>query len=174
MKAAAAQESKRIDTAASTAVIAIVKSTYPQPMAVRRAVNDERFPVAELDAWARHAAAAGGFGEGDLTPVRVGSPVTVAPSDSAPAGGRGSRASLWMIVRAIGTAIGDHARAIALRWRAYREMRRTCLALGGLDERTLRDIGVSDGEIGSIAAELAGRAERTRIQALRTLRDLAL
>ena len=47
-------------------------------------------------------------------------------------------------------------------------------ALSELDARTLKDIGFGNHEASSIAAELAGRAERTRIQALRSLREFAL
>ena len=42
----------------------------------------------------------------------------------------------------------------------------TDAALAQVDDRTLRDLGLDRSEIGSIAAEVEGRAERTRIRSL--------
>ncbi|MCW5636314.1 MAG: DUF1127 domain-containing protein, partial [Rubrivivax sp.] len=50
-----------------------------------------------------------------------------------------------------------------------REMRLTENALRQLDTRTLRDIGLTRGEIGSAAAEAAGVVEATRVRAWREL-----
>jgi uncharacterized protein YjiS (DUF1127 family) len=48
-------------------------------------------------------------------------------------------------------------------WRRYREARATYTQLYQLDDRTLRDLGFCRDEIGSVVAELAGEAERTRL-----------
>ena len=40
-------------------------------------------------------------------------------------------------------------------------------ALSGLDARTLRDLGLDHSELASLAAELAGDAEPTRVHARR-------
>jgi len=51
-------------------------------------------------------------------------------------------------------------------WRVRQCERATCRALGGLDARALRDIGLDRSEIGSVAHELADPAA-TRIHVLR-------
>lgn len=50
-------------------------------------------------------------------------------------------------------------------WARAREQRLTARALGRLDGHTLRDIGLTHSEIGSMAAESAGLVERTRARA---------
>jgi uncharacterized protein YjiS (DUF1127 family) len=150
-------------------VLGIVKTTYPR-IDVRVAANDADYSgAAELDIWARRTMAANGFGDAD-----------VASND--PRGaidpGTGTQehrsAAFWEVCLAIGETIGAAIGRAVARWREYRALRRTYKALADLDERTLKDIGFGPGEAGSIAAELAGRAERTRMQALRTLRYLSI
>lgn len=158
-------------------VIGIVKRTYPRLNASKPAVNDEDFSgAAELEAWARRACAANGFGDANVA----------APAAAAGAGaGAGAievhadalkfrSASFWAICFAIGEAIGTALERTVTRWREQRDLRRTYRALGNLDARTLKDIGFGKHEAGSIAAELAGRAERTRMQALHSLRGLSI
>lgn len=171
MKTAAVLESKPTGDRRPAAVFAIVKSTYARPLPADRAVNDEQFAAAGLDAWARHAAAANGFADA-AAPLDAGGSRDITTHDIGV--GNEHRAPLWLIVRAIGAAVADGGRSLAQRWREWRQVRQTYQALSGLDARTLRDIGVGDQEIGSIAAELAGRAERTRMQALRALRELTI
>ncbi len=60
------------------------------------------------------------------------------------------------IINSISTALAN--------WQARRT---TIQALSSLDEHTLRDIGISRGEITSVAAELTGRAQRSRVHTLR-------
>lgn len=163
-------------------VLGIVKTTYPRHDAhgtsyarvdvTQPAVNDAEFSgAAELDLWARRTMAANGFGDASVAPstAPVHDPIDV----EATAPQRGG-ASLWQICVAIGEAIGAAIDRQATRWREYRALRRTYNALASLDERTLKDIGFGAHEAGSIAAELAGRAERTRLQALRTLHFLSI
>lgn len=154
-------------------VFGIVKSTYPRFDAYGTAVNDDDYSgAAELDVWAQRAFAANGFGDADVA-LPYSAPKAAATGSPAVAPEQRS-ASLPAICLAVGAAIGAALRRLVQRWREQRELRRTYRALSHLDARTLKDIGLGDHEAGSIAAELAGRAERTRIQALRTLRELAI
>lgn len=154
-------------------VFGIVKTTYPRFDADRPAVNDDDCSgAAELDVWAQRAFSANGFGDADVVLPHSASK---APVTGSPAAMRErSSASLPAIGLAVGAAIGEALRRLVQRWREQRELRRTYRALSHLDARTLKDIGLGDHESGSVAAELAGRAERSRIQALRTLRELAI
>jgi len=95
--------------------------------------------------------------------ARPGAVVTDAP-----------RATFPAICAAIGRAIADAFSRTATRCHEYRELRRTYNALAELDERTLKDIGLGSHEAASVAAEIAGRTGRTRIQAQRTLRELTI
>jgi uncharacterized protein YjiS (DUF1127 family) len=173
MKTAAASIASSHHQPAPQPVLGVVKSTYPRLDPSRSAVNDADFSgAAELDVWARHAFAANGFGDADVTaPATASRPDAIEPHAAAL---QHRIASFWSICIAIGAAIGAALHKSAVRWGEWREMRRTYSALSQLDERTLKDIGFGDHEAGSIAAELAGRAERTRVHALRTLRDLTI
>jgi uncharacterized protein YjiS (DUF1127 family) len=51
-------------------------------------------------------------------------------------------------------------------WRRHRVERLNTLALRRLDARLLRDLGLDRSEAGSVACELSGSAERTRLRAL--------
>lgn len=153
-------------------VLGIVKTTYPRIDPTRPAVNDAEYSGAfELDLWAQRTFAANGFGDALVHetasefPAVAGGRPTAAPAASA---------SFRQIGAAIGETIAAGLARLATRWREHRALRRTYKALADLDERTLKDIGFGPNEAGSIAAELAGRAERTRTQALRTLRYLSI
>ncbi|MCE9657835.1 MAG: DUF1127 domain-containing protein [Burkholderiales bacterium] len=50
-------------------------------------------------------------------------------------------------------------------WRRQRLHRATVETLSSLDDRTLRDLGFHRSEIGSISAEIGGRAELDRVRA---------
>jgi uncharacterized protein YjiS (DUF1127 family) len=167
----AAAPAKHVEQSAPRAVLGLVKSTYPLVAAAEAAVNDAHFSAAaDIDAWARRAAAANGFGGSVVAEV-----ATAVDHAALRAAAQDHRsASLAAIARAIVGAVGDALRAGLQRWREQRELRRTYLALSDLDARTLKDIAVGDQEIGSIAAELAGRAERTRVHAQRALKYLSI
>jgi uncharacterized protein YjiS (DUF1127 family) len=128
--------------------------------AVVHAVNDapyERTAIAgDVPAWARHAAAANGFG---IMDEDVSLSTTCAIYHEA----RASRAVFvyGFIVRCTRWTAAAIRRAAA--WLAQRRhATATRFALDALDDRTLRDLGFHPSEIGSIAAEATGRAERTR------------
>lgn len=59
--------------------------------------------------------------------------------------------------RVLAAALGTYRR-----YRQFREERATYEALHQLDDRSLRDLGFVRDEIRSVAAEITGRAERTR------------
>jgi len=70
--------------------------------------------------------------------------------------------------------LADEALAAARRlragWRQRREARDTHLALQQLDERTLRDLGIHQSELWSLAVETHGGPHRTRALAERSVR----
>lgn len=126
----------------------------------------------ELEAWARRAAAASGFGE-----AAAGTPVERSAPDSmklAVAARVHRSAALPDVVAAVIAALSAAARRRLAAWQRARDELATARALRGLDQRTLRDIGLDASEARSVAAELAGGTERTRIHALMTLRNLAI
>ncbi len=72
------------------------------------------------------------------------------------------------IVAAIHHA-GTVARRIYARHTQRGEARAVYNVLSELDDRTLRDLGFDRSEIRSVAAELTGEAEQTRVRILRTI-----
>lgn len=119
--------------------------------------------VADIDAWARHAQAANGFGGGDLAcppePQPLDAPTCKATAGSEVPATTGLRADLL--------ACRDFVRRLAARVAQCRAARRTVVALRDLDARTLRDLGFHPSEIGSVAGEAAGLADATRVRVLR-------
>jgi len=91
-------------------------------------------PRTELDALAMRAAAANGFGAGD---------VAAAPQ-SAPRG---------MVQR-----VADRAHALLEQWRAARRARAERLELAQVDSATLRDLGLEAADPQRLYAALAGTA----------------
>jgi uncharacterized protein YjiS (DUF1127 family) len=71
----------------------------------------------------------------------------------------------WIIMAAI-RAVGAIARRAHARHRQRQQARAVYDALRQLDDRTLRDLGFDRSEITSVAAEVTGEAERTRVRAL--------
>jgi uncharacterized protein YjiS (DUF1127 family) len=173
MKTAAASATRSVLESTTQPILGVVKSTYPKLDVSRLAVNDADYSgAAELDVWARRTFAANGFGDAAVEVSAVGAARDAMELRTAAHLQRS--AAFWAICFSIGEAIAEALHGVARRWRQKRELRRTYEALSGLDARTLKDIGFGDHEASSIAAELAGRAERTRIQALRSLRELAI
>ncbi len=156
---------------AMPAVFGRVKHAAPRASV---ASNDGVCAASEIDAWARRAAAANGFGAADLPAVppaaaRVGAGETLAQFVDAP-----HRASFAQIARAFADLAADALRGAVARWRAGRMARAARAALAQLDDRTLSDLGLHRSELGSVAAELAREADASRRRVLLSLHMLAI
>ena len=157
--------------------VARIKRTYAPQMLARftAASNDGAYATnraAELDGWARRAATANGFGD-----ARADAQVMPQGPDAyrLTLEARSARsASLAAIVATLAAAVASAVRRLHASWSMARSARATYRALRELDARTLHDLGLDRSEMRSLAAEIAGESDRTRIQALRTLRALSL
>ena len=157
--------------------VARIKRTYAPQMLARftAASNDGAYATdraAELDGWARRAATANGFGD-----ARADAQVMPQGPDAyrLTLEARSERsASLAAIVATLAAAVASAVRRLHASWSMARSARATYRALRQLDARTLHDLGLDRSEMRSLAAEIAGESDRTRIQALRTLRALSL
>lgn len=71
------------------------------------------------------------------------------------------------VIRHIGRralrGVGGFARRVITQWKHRQYARATYAALRGLDSRVLRDLGFHRSELMSIAAEMAGAADSTRL-----------
>ena len=157
--------------------VARIKRTYAPQMLARftAASNDGAYATdraAELDGWARRAATANGFGD-----ARADAQVMPQGPDAyrLTLEARSERsASLAAILATLAAAVALAVRRLHASWSMARSARATYRALRQLDVRTLHDLGLDRSEMRSVAAEIAGESDRTRIQALRTLRALSL
>ncbi|HXX86299.1 MAG TPA: DUF1127 domain-containing protein [Casimicrobiaceae bacterium] len=116
----------------------------------------------EVDAWARHALAASGFG--DATPAELPASYELMQ--------RARRCRAVMFGAFFAAAIqgaGAIARRVYARRRQRGEARTTYDTLQQLDDRELRDLGLDRSELASIAAEVTGAVESTRTRAQRML-----
>jgi len=131
--------------------------------------NDAAYedPTISAEAWARHALAANGFGDG----AGVGDgAITDAPS--APPTSyhlyHAARAhcsfTLGEIIVALMQALAAFARQALARYAQHQRARSIYNALRQLDDHTLRDLGFDRSEIRSAVAELVGKAECTRMR----------
>ena len=111
----------------------------------------------EVDAYARHALAANGFGDAavDGTGQRLNSCRTRPAPRPRPYRGR-------PVGEAILHAVRKLAGSVVAWWRRRQQASATYLALCALDGRELRDLGFDRSEISSVAAEIAGDADSTR------------
>jgi uncharacterized protein YjiS (DUF1127 family) len=114
----------------------------------------------EVEAWARQARGASGFGDAsdaELRPLRMSYELYHAART-------GRAFLLGEIFAAMFEAAGDLVRRAYEGYRQRREAAATCEALSELDDRTLRDLGFHRSEIRSIAAEWTGEAEPSRVR----------
>lgn len=136
------------------------------------ASNDPTYPqqdAHELAAWARRAVQANGFGEAPTNALPLAG--SLAPDAAARAHGI---AGFVEIASELARAAGYAVRRALDVWRRQRESRATERALRALDTRTLRDLGFDPSEVHSVAMELSGDAEPTRVQALMRLRFMQI
>jgi uncharacterized protein YjiS (DUF1127 family) len=159
------------DELAMPAVFGRVKHAAPRASV---ASNDGVFAASEIDAWARRAAAANGFGAAEL-------PAAARAAAQAGMGGAlaqfvdvPQRASLAQIGRAFADLARDALRGAIAKWRAARHARAARAELAQLDDRTLSDLGLHRSELPSVAAELAREADPTRRRVLLSLHELRI
>jgi uncharacterized protein YjiS (DUF1127 family) len=118
----------------------------------------------EIDAWARRAHAANGFGDA----ATVDSAASAWPSNyELYRAARANRA--FVLGEMMASAVRSVRALVRLAYRRYRQYRHESAlydTLSQLDDRTLRDLGFDRSEIRSVAAEWAGEAAPTRVRVL--------
>ena len=118
----------------------------------------------EADASALRALSANGFGDaviGDASPTSSLDLYHRARMD------RSYR--LAEVIAASLQAVVDFGRRVAADFRRRQQARATYLALRTLDARILRDLGFHRSELMSVAAEVAGNADFTRVRLSRAI-----
>jgi len=126
----------------------------------------------ELEARARRASAASGFGAAaTATTVAPDAASFVWPSSYELY--RAARANRAFVLGEMVATASRSVRAFMRRtYRRYRKFRQESAlyeTLSQLDDGTLRDLGFHRSEIRSVVAEWSGEAERTRVRVLQTL-----
>ena len=132
--------------------------------------EDPAISADEVERRAQHARAANGLGD----VVTTDTPSSTRPTSHLP-----HQAARTHRLFALGEIIVVAIRlagAIVLRARARHRQRRQARdvyeALRHLDDRSLRDLGFDRSEMTSVAAEVTGEAEYSRMRTLLTLHDL--
>lgn len=137
----------------------VMTAALLRPLAASPAAGTRPLVHAEIEAWAMRAAAANGFGGAPaFLPKPTGRPAAAAAAAFIDL----SDPLASAVVRARRYA----RRAVALLRLARRRSRHReqLRRLQQLDPATLRDLGLSSSEIGSLLAEATGRAPATRRQ----------
>jgi uncharacterized protein YjiS (DUF1127 family) len=143
---------------------AAVVRLHPQP------ASNDPVPVPpayrdEAEAWALHALRSNGFGDAPF-----GAELLVPERPAAYDLYRAARAyRAKMLADLVTTAfrwVAALAHGAYSRYRSYRDAVATYDALRELDDRTLHDLGFERSELLSVAAEMTGDAERTRLRVM--------
>jgi len=125
-----------------------------------------RVSRASIDAYARHAAAANGFGDAGLAFIGTGTVRRPAIAHRPqPLGGFVGRALRAML---------DHVATLVADWRRARRASATDAALQSLDDRALHDIGLDRSEISSFAASAGRDGDPTRVRMSQALHGLVV
>ena len=145
----------------------VVSTRSDTPIVILRpgsAGNDATYDdpaISDVEAWARHALAANGFGDGAITDAGSTRPTSYELYHAA----RAYRSfTLGQIIVAVMQAVAAIARQALARYAQHQRARSMYDALRQLDDHTLRDLGFDRSEIRSVVAELAGKAECTRMR----------
>ena len=141
----------------------VSRNTQPRDNATREHLAID---ADEIEAWARQARGANGLGDVETE--------TAAPAASARPtsyelylAARINRAfTLAEIIAEMVWAVGAFARRAYAGYRQRREASALSDALRQLDDRMLRDLGFDRSELRSVAAEVTGEAETTRLRVL--------
>jgi len=120
--------------------------------------------------WAQHALAANGFG--DVATTNTASSARPTSYEMHHTVRAHHSFTLGTIIIAVIQAAGAIARRAHARHRQRRQAMATHHALRQFDDRMLRDLGFDRSEIRSVAAEVTGEAEYTRVRALLTSHSL--
>jgi len=146
----------------------VVTTSSDTPLVILRpgsAGNDATYEdpaISDVEAWARHALAANGFGDGAIADAGSARPTSYEIYHDA----RAYRSfTLGEIIVAVMQAVAAIARQALARYAQHQRARSMYDALRQLDDHTLRDLGFDRSEIRSVVAELAGKAECTRMRA---------
>ena len=134
------------------------------------ACEDPAISKDDSEPWARHALAANGFGDVGITDTAPSA--RPASYDMYHAVRAHRSLALGQIIIAAIKAVEAFARRALARHKQRRQARVAYDALHQLDDRTLRDLGFDRSEIMSLAAEVTGEAECTRVRALQTSHGL--
>ena len=148
----------------------ITCSDTPQVMLQRGSAGndavceDPAISADEVERQAQHARAANGLGDVAI----FDTPASARPTSSEPhQAARDHRSfTLGEIIVVVLQATGAIARRAHARHRQRRQARAVYDALRGLDDHTLHDLGFDRSEITSVAAEVTGEAEPTRVRVL--------
>jgi uncharacterized protein YjiS (DUF1127 family) len=128
--------------------------------------EDSAISEDDAEPWARHAFAANGFGDVAITDTP---PVARPTSYEMYHAARSHRSfAVGEIIIAAIQAVGAIARRAYARLVQRRQARDIHNALHQLNDSTLRDLGFDRSEISSLAVEVTGEAECTRVRARQT------